>query len=113
MAKVSVTLLNADWSNIAAYVKRIEALGIDSLQHDVMDGQFVPNISFGSYAQTCVHKATKLPIETHMMVNEPQRFAADYKKAGSKYFLIHLEACIDLDLSIKECQKAGLNVGLA
>ncbi len=113
MAKVSVTLLNADWSDIASDVRRIEALGTDSLQHDVMDGSFVPNISFGSYAQECVHKATKLPMETHMMVNEPQRFAKDFAKAGTREFIVHFEACRDMDATIKAVQKEKMKPGIA
>lgn len=112
MAKISVTLLNADWSCLAADVKKIEDLGVDMLQHDVMDGQFVPNISFGPYAQECIRKVAAKPIETHMMVLEPQRFAKDFAKAGSKFFLIHYEACEDLEKSIRECQEAGLRVGI-
>ncbi|MFA5247279.1 MAG: ribulose-phosphate 3-epimerase [Candidatus Micrarchaeia archaeon] len=112
MAKLSVTLLNADWSNLASDIRKIEALGVDYIHHDVMDGHFVPNISFGSYAQECIHKVSKKPIETHMMVYEPQRFAESYAKAGSTFYLIHFEACGNLASAIEECQKRKLKVGL-
>lgn len=112
MAKVAVTLLNADWSNLASDIRKIEALGVDFIHHDVMDGHFVPNISFGAYAQECIRKVTKKPIETHMMVYEPQRFAESYAKAGSNYYLIHFEACGNLAAAIEECQKHKLKVGI-
>jgi len=112
MAKVAVTLLNADWSNLTADIRKIEALGVDFIHHDVMDGHFVPNISFGAYAQECIRKVTKKPIETHMMVYEPQRFAESYAKAGSNYYLIHFEACGNLAAAIEECQKYKLKVGI-
>ncbi|MFA6329779.1 MAG: ribulose-phosphate 3-epimerase [Candidatus Micrarchaeia archaeon] len=112
MAKVAVTLLNADWSNLASDIKKIEALGVDFIHHDVMDGHFVPNISFGAYAQECIRKVTRKPIETHMMVYEPQRFAESYAKAGSTYYLIHFEACGNLASAIQDCQKQGLKVGI-
>jgi ribulose-phosphate 3-epimerase len=104
--------LNADWANLSSDIRKIEDLGVDFIHHDVMDGHFVPNISFGSYAQECIRKVTRKPIETHMMVYEPQRFAESYAKAGSSYYLIHFEACGDLASAIKECQKYGLKVGL-
>jgi ribulose-phosphate 3-epimerase len=112
MAKVAVTLLNADWSNLSSDIRKIEALGVDFFHHDVMDGHFVPNISFGSYAQECIRKVTRKPIETHMMVYEPQRFAESYAKAGSDYYLIHFEACGNLASAIGECRKYGLKVGI-
>ena len=112
MAKLAVTLLNADWSDLERDIRRIEALGVDIIHHDVMDGHFVPNISFGAYAQECIRKVSKKPIETHMMVYEPQRFAESFAKAGSTYYLIHFEACGDLASAIEECQKHKLKVGI-
>ena len=91
--KISPSLLAADFARLGESVQAVEAAGADELHFDVMDGSFVPNITIGIPVLEAIRPITKLPIDVHMMVIEPARFAQQFADAGADIFTIHAEAC--------------------
>jgi len=86
------SLLACDFTRIAEEVERVEAAGADALHVDVMDGHFVPNLSLGPPVVSCVHKVAKVPLDVHLMIDEPVRYAKDYVQAGAHWLTFHAEA---------------------
>ena len=91
--KISPSILTADFGHLAEQIQQAEAGGADYIHLDVMDGNFVPNITFGPPLISAVHKVTKLPLDVHLMVHEPDRYLADYQAAGADIITVHVEAC--------------------
>jgi ribulose-phosphate 3-epimerase len=87
------SILSADFTNLGKEIKKVERAGCSCLHLDVMDGHFVPNISFGPIVIKAIRKYTDLYLQTHLMIDYPERYVADFKRAGSDCLIIHQEAC--------------------
>src|SRR3989344_1438085 len=108
---VGASILGADFSVLGEEIKRIEKSGIDIISVDVMDGHFVNNITMGPVIVNAVKKMTKLPIEVHLMIENPEKYIDSFAKAGADMFNIHIEACKDVNEIIKQTKTHG-KVGL-
>ena len=107
------SLLSADFAVLAEEIKKVESAGCKSLHLDVMDGHFVPNITIGPAVVKSIRNRTKLHLEAHLMVDEPERFIKDFKKAGVDGITVHQEACCNFSNTIDEIKKRGMTAGIA
>lgn len=113
MLKLAPSLLAADFSRLNENIKAIEEGGAQYLHLDVMDGTFVPSISFGTPVIGRLRSCTKLKFDVHMMVEEPGRFVRDYVEAGADLITVHAEACRHLDRVVRQIRGLGVQVGVA
>ena len=113
MVKIAPSILSADFSRLGEQVKAVEAAGVDRIQIDVMDGRFVPNITFGPLLVGAVRSVSRLPLDTHLMIEDPMRFVDDFREAGSTRLTVHVEACIHLHRVVERIKQAGLKAGVA
>jgi ribulose-phosphate 3-epimerase len=105
--------LNADFGRLAEQVREAEAAGADYLHVDVMDGQFVPNISLGPAVVAAIRKATTIPLDLHLMIEEPRRFLTEFVDAGAGIMTVHAEAVRHLHATVAAIQAAGVRAGVA
>ena len=110
--RVSPSLLAADFTNLSKEIEMINSSEADYLHMDVMDGVFVPNISFGFPVIDAVAKICKKPLDVHLMVVEPQKWVENLKSSGVEIMNVHLEACLHLDRTIHEIHEAGMKAGV-
>ena len=111
--QIAPSLLTADFGHLVDEVKLAEEGGADLLHLDVMDGQFVPNISFGSLVIDSIRNATSLPLNIHLMIEEPDRFLEDFIKSDNDQIIVHAEACAHLDRTVSRIKDLGAAVGVA
>lgn len=111
--KIAPSILTANFGHLDVQIQAAEESGADTIHLDVMDGTFVPNISFGPMVIQWIRRATSLPLDVHLMVREPVRYLSDYKDAGADSITIHAEACLHLHRTLQTIQDLGLQIGVA
>lgn len=107
------SILSADFGRLAEAVIAAEQGGADSVQIDVMDGQFVPNITIGAPVIAALRPVTKIPLDVHLMISEPGRYISDFVKAGADIITVHIEACTHAHRVIQQIKNAGVHAGIA
>lgn len=107
------SLLGCDFSNLERQIKAVEEAGAGYLHLDVMDGLFVPSISFGMPVIASIRKCTDMVFDVHMMVKEPGRYAQDMKEVGAELLCVHQEACLHLDRTVSQIHDLGMKAGVA
>lgn len=113
MYQLSPSILSADFSCLGEQIRCVEEAGADLLHIDVMDGCFVPRISYGMPVIESIRKVSELPFDVHLMVDEPIRFIADFKACGADMLTVHYEACKHLHAAVLEIKKHGMKAGVA
>ncbi|MGH7324894.1 MAG: ribulose-phosphate 3-epimerase [Candidatus Rokuibacteriota bacterium] len=111
--KIAPSILSADFGALAHDVARVEAGGADQLHVDVMDGRFVPNITIGPPVVEAIRKRTRLPLDVHLMIIEPERYLADFVRAGADMVTVHAEACPHLQRTLTQIRELGARAGVA
>ena len=101
------SLLAADFSNLSKDIGSVEGCGAGGLHCDVMDGHFVPNITFGPMVVEAVHRLTDLPLYVHLMIEQPEQYVEAFAQAGAYSITVHAEACVHLHRAIQQIRASG------
>ncbi|MDX1905411.1 MAG: ribulose-phosphate 3-epimerase [Bacteroidia bacterium] len=107
------SLLAADFNRLGETLDWLHEAGADWVHCDVMDGHFVPNISFGLPVIKALKSRTRLPLDVHLMITDPDRYITDFRDAGADILTVHAEACLHLDRTLHAIRKAGMQAGVA
>ncbi|MBC7796032.1 MAG: ribulose-phosphate 3-epimerase [Pyrinomonadaceae bacterium] len=113
MVEIAPSILSADFANLGEEIRAIEKGGASFVHFDVMDGHFVPNITIGLPVLQSIKKCTKLPVDAHLMISEPNRYAVEFVKAGASMVSIHVEADNHAHRTLTAIREAGALAGIA
>lgn len=113
MIKISPSILAADFARLGEEVQRAEQAGADMLHIDVMDGMFVPNITYGPCVIQAIRQKTSLPFDVHLMIEEPERYVQAFYEAGADIITVHAEATRHLHRALGQIKDLGLKAGVA
>lgn len=113
MAKLAPSILSADFSRLAEQVNEIEKAGAHLIHVDVMDGHFVPNITFGAPVMKSLLGKTGIPFDVHLMIENPDMYIADFVTENTEYITVHQEACIHLHRTIQNIRSHGVKAGVS
>ena len=113
MARIAPSILSADFAALGDAIAKVEAGGADQLHVDVMDGHFVPNLTIGPPVIESIRKRTRLPLDVHLMIEEPERWVETYVRAGADLVTVHVEASTHLQRCLAQIREAGGRAGVA
>jgi ribulose-phosphate 3-epimerase len=110
--KIAPSILSADFTRLGEHIAEAEAAGADWIHVDVMDGHFVPNITIGPLIAAAARRSTTLPIDVHLMIEHPERYLADFARAGADYITVHVETCPHLHRTVQQVRELGVKPGV-
>lgn len=113
MTKIAPSILSADFLRLGEEIKAAQAAGVDMLHIDIMDGHFVPNITIGPCIVEAIRKASGLPLDVHLMIEEPDRYLRDFLNSGADYLTVHVEAVVHLHRTIQWIKESGAKAGVS
>ena len=111
--KIAPSILSADFSRLKDEIEAVESAGADWLHVDVMDGHFVPNITIGPVVVEWVRKVTKIPVDVHLMITDPDKYAPEFIKAGADWISIHPDTCPNPNMTLNKIRKLGAKASVA
>jgi len=110
---IAASILAADFGHLADEVRAVQDAGADWIHVDVMDGHFVPNLTLGPQVVEVIRKATNLPLDVHLMITSPERYVADFARAGANYISVHQEACPHLHAVVQDIRRQHVKPSVA
>ncbi len=113
MKYIAPSILSADFSNLSQQIRAVEMGGADFIHCDIMDGHFVPNLTFGSIIVSAAKKCTTLPLDVHLMIENPDNYIEDFAKAGANYLTVHQETVPHLHRTISLIKEHGCKAGVS
>lgn len=113
MVKLAPSILSADFSDLLNDIKKVEEAGVEYLHVDIMDGHFVPNISFGPLVLNSISRKTSLVKDVHLMIENPDKYVEEFVKAGADIIVVHKEACPHIHRTIQNIKSFGVKAGVS
>jgi ribulose-phosphate 3-epimerase len=111
--KIAPSILSADFSRLKDEIQAVQAAGADWLHVDVMDGHFVPNITIGPVVVESIRKVTHIPLDVHLMITDPDRYAPEFIKVGADWVSIHPDTCVNPNRSLQKIRELGVKASIA
>lgn len=113
MIRIAPSILSADFMRLGAEIEAVEASGAELLHLDIMDGHFVPNITIGPAVVEGIRKITSLPLDVHLMIDDPDKYLGDFIAAGADYLTVHTEAAVHLHRTVQRIKESGVKAGVS